>query len=863
MQEIIEGLFGDDAVSLLPQARAELRKWATFYDPKAIRNQVFPVANGYYRLRQVGEFQYIYIDVQGGMYFEFHTSGRPVEFGTVAGSLGEYQAYKVATVGVDVRFAGAVSVAPFIGNNLKQVDASVESVLQRPAQASLIDEPVSYPRAGLAVYESWAPGHPHTGILLRAWNQSLAAKYPPLVPGGDPQTSRGPIGAHIFRDVDFDIPFQYGVGKSKVTRGYIRGDADWPRANAIQVVEHEVFGSRTFGIYNDAFGHFYVFPLSAVGVELPDFAQNITAPRQLTPTFPAWCYVPTERARDAYDTYGGAVAIAMPELDWKFHPDGTKACSIVYERTPAVFDEAYFTTAPSGTPFTTADFEYYRDYRSGVSLRQQVTFPPAVLPQRYNSAPGIVEVSIRIELTGSAADAFEANLSVTEIRRPTTSEYCPLLVGYCGQDVLEEFSETAYQARRGDMVCLDIERYYEAKSVFSGSAFAWTMLVLKNLTRTSELRAFWGSGRDGNFKDWTCRLVDHDLPTLSFALRVEYGSFDERTLQVYPSGTRDEPYSTIHFGISVFVLNRHKEVLYPETIDADARAAIETVKNRSGRDLFPTVPARPYVRLPLNDMRTWADLPGLRDYLAAAFKSGSPATPSGLLLNWFNLGIQPYVQISLAPIFITEPRFSWYAYSDEIANHLWSTLHSTFFAHPSGTWAFFDQSMVYNKQGTDLFNPATDHLADTLTPFDPALLEHCIFDRVHFERGDEAVLDTTFRSLYNAAAEAARASPSPPDLENIELADIRATFEKTVQSSPSVQRLELKTTWFGVSGYYRDGAYTKALSGSPSIDSDAGGLLDHTLGSVYFPEPNSAGTPFLFEDAVRPAKFSSCTLVTP
>lgn len=867
-------LAGEGAEKYLPFALSQIREFERL---GGYRSQQFNIEDFNIWCLQKPPFQYIYITGGDSAYFEFQTSGKPVETGEIAGTTGPFPAYKVATVGVELTFKGTgVKVSPSIGKNLKQINATTESRLGRPAQAALIDEPVSYPTTDYKtqLYESFAPNHPHTGIMLRAWNQEFAATSPPQTVVGSPQTNRGPVGSFVFRDVDFDIPFQYGKGK--VTRGIIRGEADWPRANAIRTVKNDRFGNRDFGIYNDVFGNFMVFPLSAIGEE-NGYEQNITERliKTVRPEFPAWCYVPTETARVLYQTYGFANAPAYPELDWKFHPDGTKACSIVYEREPAVYDSTYFGSSIGVAQFTQADFDAYRDFRAGITLRQRVSYPTTDLPTHYNAAPGIIEVTIGITLSGPNPEDFSVAIDLTEIRRPTTSEYCPFLVGYCYQDipVIPATNPITYQARKGDMVCLDIERYYVTANPFFGTAFTWSMLVLKNLTRATELRAFWGTGHDGT-RNWSCHLVDYDLPTLSFALRVECSTSVNTTLPLTPAsmgypGTTNVPLVTQHFGINVFTLNQQREVIYPETIDATARTAIEAVKATSGRAVFALVPSRTYIRLPLNDLRDWSDLPDLRDYLSqqAGFKSGSTSPPSAALATWYGVGIQPYLQNSLAPTYVTVPRFSWYAYSDEIMNHCHLTLHSTFFAHPNGSWAFYDQSMVYNKNGMDLTNAET-YVADTLTSFDASKLEHCIFDRVHFQRTKKnvtATRDTTFRELYNTAAAKVRELETPPDLQDIALTDLRVTFTKqqaAISGPHAVTWLDLKAEWFGVTGYYRDGAYVKATTTVPqNPSSDAGGLFDLNLGSIFNDAPASLGNVFYFQDTARPIKFSSCVYV--
>lgn len=871
----LEEFVGDDAARWLSFAHSELRKWDWFDDPGAMKLKHIPVEGGYVRLRQIGatthddKIQYININV-GGSYFEFLTSGKPVETVTTVGTLIPFTAYKAAVVSVGV-FEKSSTAS--IAKGAKSENTIPNSPLGRPAQVGLTDEPVAYPGAKGLIYESFAPMSPHTGVWLRSWGDVNTWADPYDHAAREPWADRGPVSPWTVRDIDFDIPFQSGVGKTKAKRAYLRGDADWPRANALYTATSAEFGSRQFAIYNDAFGQFWFFPTGSITAELPSYAQNVDASvvKMVKPTLPDWCFVSALKAMEHWDAEGEKSLVDFPDTDWKFSHDGTKACAVVFERRAATRD-TYFDANVGATPLNSTRFNSFRDYYTGPLGKYGATFFPNYNVGRYSIAPGVVELRFAITLTGSEPSQYTVAVTVNEIRRPTTSEYFTVLAGYSWVDVKAPnwtAQNQNYEARKGDMVVLDLERHYKVTSISPGFSFGIKphFLSLKNLTRATELRAFPAarnipalhgietSAASRTYVQWY-NLVDFDLQTLSFVLRIQFKADETRTVPTLTTGTATETYTVYHFGLSVYTLNRFRETLYPETISDYARTELDARKQISGRDAIDDT----YTRLPLNLMDGWSNptYSGFRDwFMEQQFtKDFSPnaTVPSNATLALFEVGINPAIAPTTlrGPCYLTDPCFGWNSYAQVFfqINHL--TEFSSFFVHPSGTWAVYDQQYVYNRTGTPN-GPISDITItkNTFDTLDPLTFEHVIFDRVHFKNQD-----TTFRALYNKAVAAGVAAGTlVANLQPIELTDLRATFAINSIVSSGVTAAMIRVDWGGKTGYYLEGSYMKYAGNTTLRFGNRLGWQVPNLGDYFFEDAAGNGRTNFF--SATPIKFSS------
>lgn len=809
----------------------------------------------------------------GGPYFEFSTSGKPVYTQSMTqGDLHVDGLYKAAVIGV--KFTGTLATATILGGARQEFTSKV-SKLKKETQVNLADEPVITPwiqsqqRKDPAtgklpeftaadatykrvLYESWAPNHPFTGMFLRAYNF-----------GGIGITAydmRGSIDAHDLRDVGFDVPWAVSDGINPIRRAFIRGEADWPRASGLQTVKSDQYGTREFGLYFDAFNQIAVFPTAAIEpLHKPDpYEQNVKemyVRRQKIP-LPTWVYQPTMRFMDFFQASGGSVgAIEFPEIDWKLHPDGTRACAVVVERQAALYDTAYWTTNVGTDPYLQEDFDNFANEHTGFAARHNVYIEPDNQPQRYFIGSGLVEITLEIQITGSKLEDFNFNVSLVELRRPTTTPFCTMLAGYLWYDIEADpkTKPKTYTAFRGDMIVLDVERYYTPEI----AGMAASLFSLKNITQNFEM-----------FDVNVNLLIDYDLPTASFVFGLEGGTYDQRLLQPRP-GVQGGPYAweytTAHQGATVFIFGKYRTMLFPDTLPQEWRDSFTAAAKVSNRAALSD-PGSPWVMMPLNDMRGWDDpeLADMRLYYALLWNRKNPYTqppPSYVPYddNWWTYGMNAYLAPNIV-IDVTTPRFSWYVYADEIMNRMQISPYSTFFVHPSGTWAFFDNHRIYNPYG--VCQPQGSH--EALTPcIQDMNLEHIIYDVVHLENKD-GHLDTSFTALYNQAVGAGRSAGTllePFDL--ITKADLQVQFSKErVQDAYGVQWLQLRCTWGGQTIYYYETGF-QGGAGPGHYYGNAGGLTDLTMGSSFYAGPNM-GLPLVGGARLPlvPIRFSSCVMVT-
>jgi hypothetical protein len=311
----------------------------------------------------------------------------------------------------------------------------------------------------------------------------------------------------------------------------------------------------------------------------------------------------------------------------------------------------------------------------------------------------------------------------------------------------------------------------------------------------------------------------------------------------------------------------------------------------------------------------------------------TPDPPSLAEHDWFTYAALCYAGHPRHHFYLTEPRFGWAIYADEIMNRLMCAPSSTFFAHPNGSWAFYSAQFIYNRNPmvidgfaeeysfitTDLgeypgpptplpLPGATILNINTLAPFDITGLEHCLFDRCHFETRTTAA-DTTFVELYNSAV-AKLPTTGGPNLKAVTQLDLRAKMEPfttTIQTlgrwvggpNPPVvhdadgrfpdvifEVLDLKFTWQESHFYYRELGYFNVLThgmeggdfGSTPGDPDSAfnnttgasvwsmnfgghGLVDLTMGSVFTTLPGHSGDAKMPDVHIPHTHFSSCAMV--
>ena len=152
-------------------------------------------------------------------------------------------------------------------------------------------------------------------------------------------------------------------------------------------------------------------------------------------------------------------------------------------------------------------------------------------------------------------------------------------------------------------------------------------------------------------------------------------------------------------------------------------------------------------------------------------------------------------------------------------------VNTTFFTHPNGSYAFWSDGWLYDRNGLpgDFVlgtgaggtsgtgqGSGSDYDHDTLAIYDAKLIEHVIFDRVHFEvrAKDQPSFtnNTSFTELYNKAVKSGKAAGTLLDAENLQelkLVDMRATFAREIGNDAGQEHefLDLKMTLPGDSNW--------------------------------------------------------------
>jgi len=684
--------------------------------------------------------------VQGGaVYFEFFASGKPVysEFVTDPIS-GTIQSYMGATVGVDVgvTVGGVVSASPQILKGKRFVDTSQASAIGQAMQVNMANEPnacvtttqvASSGDFSRLLYESWSPMHSNTGVFLQHYCRA--------------GTVDGGFASNIERDVTYDVPWADSQGKNKLRYCYLLGSADWPRASGIQKVKDDVFGEREFAIYVDAFSQFWVFPTSQI-ITSGDNAQTVDAQyvKGFRPAFPDWVYMMTEEFKEFYGGAGDTGLLSFPDTDWKLHPDGTKACAVVWKQTDIDYDADYFAGLPGAAGDPESDFGDVKA-EAGYSQAAGFIYPGSDSADKFLLANGLLEVGIEITLTGTNPGDYELAGTTSVVRDPEESETGTVVAGYVWHDIPSPFTNGVLCAKRGDLCVLDMELYFNpTNEVVSGLgplSGLYLLPMVKNLTQAQDIIPL-------NF----VRCNDFDMKTLSFAgqmqtasqyslaipLRADYPPSDGHSHAMLPS-TTTATFTVAHPQVQIITFAKVREMLYPPGIPDEQKLTISQQTPAAARAGYADL-----TFVPLNDTTPWSDWSNVRLWVAHAL-GYTTSTPT---LNTAEEAFYAQVLSNLSDlIFIQNPRFGFYQYA--MTTMQWMRKHprSVFFSHPNGTWAYFDTSIIYNKNGITL--PRAFY--NTLSMFDESLLSVAVFDRIHFELPGLAKtgLDSTFIGLYNAA----------------------------------------------------------------------------------------------------------------
>lgn len=888
-------LFGDGAAKYLPFGLSRLRALEAL-NPEGFFSQTYMIEDAVINVRQIGKQQFLEITAGVGVaYFEFFTTGFPLSLGA------NPPLYNCECVGTTITAKGGVAKASpnLLGGKHDPYGANLSAV-KRMQQGELLDEPVHYPGPQnpitkgwpRALYQAYAPTHSHSGVYTRAY-----------ACGSLPLSSLGIPSPHVSmaeRDKGYDMPWVDGTGKDPVRTAYLNNEADWPRRSGVQKVVDPVWGTREFAIYVDAFDQVSVFPTSQIGPQ-SGTTQNVDPlyVKYARVPFPAWVYAKTQRYMDWAAANPGSTddRVDFPEIDWRMHPDGTKMCAVVHERAEAVFDSGFFATYATDTG-TLGPVTYFPDDSTMYDLKWQLmgwpeqnmnAWPSVSTDKWYHVAPGLLEVEIRITLTGTNLYDYDLVLVPFEVRRPTTSQYCGLMAGYVWHDV----GKKGVTAKRGDLCVLDIELY--GNNTALRTAQLWSV---KNITKNTEIMTFGACSFDsvttvgpGKMLNDETFLLAANMETLSFVTRPAY-------IEV---GSDPSPYahSTFiqHWGVGVYVMGKYQTTLYPTTMVQAAQDLItETMQDADAR-LRMSNQIPDLQLMPLNDLRGWgdADLDNLREYYLSDYSAPTgtyagpvnplnnineietkghcyygpqvKSTPSTYASNWYNSLMCAGGRIRPFGIFyLTEPRPGWYLYASQAMTKMYNTGHTTFFSYPNGSWALFDQTFFYNSNPIqDPYIVGMKIYGSTISDLNTTKVEHCIFDKIFIKVGDKspAYLSTTFLKLYNDAVTKLLGSKTQLEdgtrLMATDYSDFRAKVTKSALVDPydaTISYAQLDIDWGGVVKSVHDtGFYDGGKDSSVGYDSIPTGKT--TNFSLQLPMDD--GEPMMLGST--PLTFSSCLLV--
>lgn len=417
------------------------------------------------------------------------------------------------------------------------------------------------------------------------------------------------------------------------------------------------------------------------------------------------------------------------------------------------------------------------------------------------------------------------------------------------------------------------------------------------------------------FSDYSSVILDFDIPTVSFALKLTTW---QSACKLLPMPAQPGQAHSFHHSVAIYVKNKLVKQLFPETMSTGNQDAAILALKYPFRDLIGSE----YSMIPLNDSTTWgtsavpgvstADLASVRAQIAhlnGIVLNSSPATPtlSQAFADWWGalMVYRPPVYLILA----AAPSFAWYMYSDLVQNSIHKSPWSTFFVHPNGTWAFFDQSIIYNPYGhvndapfpsydvsvgpPSLVGPSHTTLSGgggsngapaysfvqtithrypqgtgtnfqalwtAFTALEP--FEHCIFDWVHlqFTMGDGTTqsVDTSFLQLYNDAVAAIDPNNILDTFNPLTYALMRTTFtpyftgyywahEVVGVFTPAVGQWGYQCAWLGANNFNVGETDPQSITGFSSVDGTRWNFM--SLARIN----TGAYT--------QPFTFSSCTLV--
>lgn len=829
----------------------------------------------------------IHVGSEDVLAFEFATSGNPVKivtetFDGSTPTTGTSNGYDYITVIVEaVKRDRSIQTTARIGGRQRSRYAEENSL--DPVQTSLIyawrqvqglSEPRAYPfpvdRMGHQITPSiigWAydpqdsfEGAYHLSTLIPTSNY---ARWPLSMDSG---------GLSGGRDIDYDLPWWYSEDASAMRIGHLTlPNTDWPRAGGMQEVDSQ-WGKRRFAIMITATDEVRVFPVDAILAITPEnFGpvwtwDDATVPDQyvqsLTPTFPAWVWRGFD-STTAYESFtaGNDEAGRTIGLDewrekhnqhrWEFNHDGTKAAAVMFHYKPFTNDATFFSAnADLNTPWTATQFA---ELKGTMGSTYGGGWRRADDRDRYFVAPGVIEMTFDITITGPDLEDFTVTSNITSVRAPESTNYPTVAVGYVWRDV----TCNGIKIAQGHMIALSLMLYTRCGRKDTGkhelkSADRTALWVLHDITAGNQ-EIFSIISDEKNYT--RNLLLKTDMASCSFLFLTHWRQI------IYT--TTDRAKGILHPAILPIVNGVTQTLILPETMPADVQEVMRGAVNLNGYSTISRVTAPEYAFQPMNQPyddyseSTVTGILNLRDVWAFDWQSQYydwyvfPVDTNDRIHYYLHNGElrykndptnfganeptftaageemmgELYVAMEKAwrvCMFCTAPKFGWHMYSYLLWDHLLTSAWITFGVHaPSGTWALWSNMLMYDQNGLpyiwDGFAWTHETSFATLSEYTTDKLEHWIVDRLHIEfQTDEkttGAFDTTFMEQYNRAVRAAKDHPDPAlrlkgDIREMTLADQRGRFTKETSVRPFypgvTRMLALKCEWNGKTGWLHD-----------------------------------------------------------
>lgn len=762
-------------------------------------------------IRRAGGEEFITI-LNGPQVFEFYTSGVPISTYTVTQGSYSFEAYDVGIV--SARLKGGKFKSRFVGNkrlSLHPDKPGAETYDRHGWQVQLgqtphvdvidIGENKKKRRFKYTISHVNLPttGHTFAHVLMPFWsgyegfrNEWIAGLGPAPMPWN-----------FATRDVGYDVLNWRLPGDSpeKVDKA-LAPDSDWPRCWGIQEVEKDGT-TYQYGVYVDASGNWYAFPLGVMGAVDLDTGSvpipNLTAlnHKKVSPTYPSWVWrgdSATTKIKDQ-STDHIATGTKNPEFRWEFNHLGTRACTIAYARANfGAFETSWYTAMyPDGPdPMTLSEYEGYAHYNNPWPVPSGIhpfiggfgnAYESFGLPRNF-AGPGVIEAVIKVTKgQGTDPDDFDFSVTINSVVDPINdAANLPLAAGYLWHKV-----ENA-SASPGDMLVLEMEMFYNI-------AEADTHYFLKRALRVRNAST---SGTVfSNMEGWVRGM---DLRTLSFHMQVLIAS-EKGPKYTVPAG------------------DYFPGETWPSGFDQQATDSFVTarplnyvvVKGKLERTFAPNdVPpwmAEFFASFQNRDLDGWVSAPYSVPDGAVPIKINTRWTPATLrnemspggpelaylkhplrinITEWFGEGVYFSLVWAAAPSGLSGYPIGWMHAAHECLSRLRIPMvDSTFYVHPNGSWAVFDTNTFYNTLGVPKAPSHMSSWCQNGTLLDASHFKWFPVDAVCIRRGKKKA-ETTFVELYNQAqtahAETAAETGTPVEFQPLTLQDTLPTFSLHTQS---------------------------------------------------------------------------------